>query len=90
MIPLAARRRAMLAADNVDTSTMRQAAILGGIVRCIASCGKINAPWVAQYTADILTEFKLPGVSTKPATFSELSAMIDKFNESYSQPFRGD
>ena len=87
MIPLAARRRAMLAAEAVDTSTVREAAILGGIVRCVIACGKINVPWVGQYTADIIAAFNLRGINRGPASLTEMSVMVERFQQSYSQPF---
>ena len=89
MIPLAARRRAMLAAENVDTHSCREAAIVGGIVRCVISCGRINGPWVAQYAADIVAEFNLVGVDRKPPGMAEVAMVVDKFQQSYSQPFPG-
>ena len=53
MIVVAARRKAMMAAEAVDVATLREAAILGGIVRSVIACGKINVPWCGQYAADV-------------------------------------
>ena len=76
----------MLAAEMVDTTDCREAAILGGIVRCVISCGKINVPWVGQYTADILGCFNLEG-NCRPASLTEVAAVVERFQLSYSQPF---
>ena len=87
MIPLAARRRAMLAAEAVDTATVREAAILGGIVRSVIACGKINVPWCGQYAADMLEAFRVRDIDRKPPGLTEMSVMVERFQQSYSQPF---
>ena len=87
MIALAARRRAMLAAEMVQTSSVREAAILGGIVRCVIACGRYNGPWISQYAADIIHAFNLVGVDRTPPNLAEIAMMLERFEESYSQPF---
>jgi len=89
VIPLAARRRAMLAAEHVDVSTMREAAIVGGITRCVISCGRVNGPWVSQYAADILAEFRVRNVDATPPGPMEIGMLADRFQTSYRQPFPG-
>lgn len=77
----------MLAASTVETSSCREAAIVGGITRSVISCGRINTPWVAQYAADIIAEFRLVGVDKTPPGLVELAGVIDRFQTSYRQPF---
>ncbi len=89
VIPVAARHRAMFAADAVDVSTLRQAAILGGVVRSVIACNRINVPWVGQYTADIINAFNLNGVDRSPASLTEVAAVVERFQQSYAQPFSG-
>ena len=87
VIPLAARRKAMMAAEHVDTHNVREAAILGGLVRSVIACGRINVSWSAQYAVDMIREFKLPGVDTCQPGPTEMQMMVERFQESYSQPF---
>jgi hypothetical protein len=86
MIPAAARQKAMMAANAVEVTTMREAAILGGIVRCVCACGRYNGPWIAQYAADIIGAFRIRDVDPTPPGLTEMSAMLEAFEESYSRP----
>jgi hypothetical protein len=89
VIALAARRRAMMAAESVETSTVREAAIVGGIVRCVIAAGKINGPWVSQYAADMLAEFNIRDIDRSPPNLAEMAGIVERFQQSYSQPFGG-
>ena len=86
MIPLAARHRAMSAAEAVDTTTLREAAILGGVVRSVIACGRINVPWCSQYATDMLEAFRVRDGRT-PIGHTETLDVIERFQASYSQPF---
>ena len=86
MIPIAARRKVLIAAGNVETNSEREAAIVGGIVRCAVATGRFNAPWIAQATLDILDEFRVRADRTPP-TLDELGEMVERFEEAYGRSF---
>lgn len=62
MISLTARHRAMRAADLVDTRSIREAAVLGGIVRRIIASGRCDVDHVAHDAHAIICAFNLVGV----------------------------
>lgn len=86
MIPLAARRKVMNAAGEVETSTVREAAIVGAIVRCACSTGRYNGPWISQTTSDILHEFRLL-VDRTPPCMAEVGMMVERFEAAYGRKF---
>jgi hypothetical protein len=87
VIPIAARRRAMLASSSVDASTMREAAILGGIVRCCAATGRYNGPWISQYASDAIEGFRLRDVDATPPGPTEMLTVLEKFEGAYGRRF---
>lgn len=89
MIPVAARRKAMTAAGAVETSTCREAAIVGGIVRNICSTGRYSGPWVAQYAVDAIEAFHLVGVDRSLPGPTELGYMLERFETEYGRQLAG-
>ncbi len=82
MIPLDERHRVMIASSNVQTTSCREAAILGGIVRCKIAANKYNGPWIAQYASDIIGSnggFNLVGVDRSPPNMAEIAMVLDRF-----------
>lgn len=87
MIPVAARRKAMYAASNTETTTCREAAILGGIVRNVIATGRYNGPWISQYAVDIIDEFRLRGVDRTLPGPTELAMVLERFEVAYGRRF---
>ena len=85
MIPIAARRKAMRAAGEVDTSTHREAAIVGGIVRNICATGRINRDWIATYAVDAICGFKLAGGDRTLPGPTEMGMVIERFEAAYGR-----
>jgi anaerobic selenocysteine-containing dehydrogenase len=86
VIPLADRRRTMRAAELVDTHSVREAAILGGIVRCIIAHGRYDAEFIARYAHEIIGAFKLVGVDRSPPCLTEISMILERFEEAEGKP----
>jgi hypothetical protein len=87
VIPIAARRRAMLASSSVDAHSLREAAILGGIVRCAVATGRYNGVWAAQYAADAIEGFRLRDVDATPPGPTEMLATLERFETAYGRRF---
>ena len=87
MIPLDERRRTMRAAEMVDTHSVREAAILGGIVRCIIANGRYEAEFIARYAHEIIGAFKLVGVDRSPPCLAEIGMVLERFEEAEGKPF---
>lgn len=88
MIPVAARRRVMFAASLIDTTSCREAAILGGIVRQAIEHGwGIDGDNVAHYAARVVRDFKLVGVDRTPPGPTEVGMMLDRFEAAFGHKF---
>jgi anaerobic selenocysteine-containing dehydrogenase len=82
----AARRKVMFAADQVPTRHPREAAILGGIVRCAIDNGRIDSEFVRRYTADIIDEFNLVNVDRRMPGRREIEMVLERFQVEYRRP----
>ena len=87
MIPIAARRKAMMAAASIDTHSVREAAIVGGIVQCACSTGRYNADFIRRYMHDIIVEFRLVNVDRTPPNVAELAMVVSRFEDAYGRTF---
>lgn len=86
-IALAARRKVMIAAGQVETTNPREAAILGGIVRCAIETGGYNAERIRQYTHNIIGQMKLVGVDRRLPGNAEIAMVKERFEEHYGRRF---
>ena len=86
MIPIAARRKVMHAAGQVDTSSVREAAIVGAIVRCACATGRYNEQWISQTAVDIIHEFRILVDRTPPGP-TEIAVMVERFEDAYGRKF---
>ncbi len=86
MISQAARHRAMQAADQVDTHSIREAAVLGGVVRSIIGTGRCDVEYVARYARDIIGAFNLVGVDRSVPCSTEVNMVIERFEEVHGRP----
>ncbi len=87
MIPINARRKAMLAGAQVATHSVREAAIVGGIVRCAIATGGYNGQWIAEYAVDAIASFKVVNVDRSPPNLAEVAMVLERFEEAYGRPF---
>lgn len=88
--------RVMMAAGEVETSSCREAAILGGIVRSLIDTGHLKITFVQHYTAEAVRHFAsdIAGTSERPNTSRPGSAEIkkvarkflDRYDPGHSQP----
>jgi hypothetical protein len=86
MIPVAARRKIMLAASLVDAGSPREAAIVGAACTNIIATGRCNPVWVAQTAADTLRAWNLVGVSKVMPGPTETHMVLDRFAAVYGRP----
>ena len=88
LMPLApdARTRVMEAADAVETSHPREAAILGGIVRSAIDTERLDREFVRSYTRDIIGEFNLVNVDRQPPGTTEIAMVLTRFEAAYGRP----
>lgn len=87
MIPVAARRKAMMAAASTPTSSVREAAIVGGIVRCAIASGMYDPDRIAGYVPEILDHFKLANVDRRRPGAAEITMVVARFEREYGRPF---
>ena len=87
------RQRAMQAGSQVNPKDGREAAILGGIVRCVIDTGHFNERFVAAYTVEALRwfesdrrQFGADPVGKGPASDAEIAAITKRFMHFYSPP----
>jgi hypothetical protein len=85
MIPLVARRRALLAASQTETTSPRDAAIVGGIVRSLIDTGGCDRGRVARYAVGVIIEFKLVGVDRTPPGPTEYRMVLNRFERAYGR-----
>lgn len=85
-MPLADRREAMSAADLVGTCSPREAAILGGIVRCVIATEHCDVGFVSHYARDILGVFNLVGVDRSAPGTAEIAMVLERFEDAYGNP----
>src|SRR6056297_1470371 len=83
----AVRRRVMVAADEVQTTHPREAAILGGIVRSTIDGGRVDVEYVRRYASAIIAEFNLVNVDRRPPGSDEIAMVLTRFEERYGPPF---
>jgi hypothetical protein len=86
MMPLADRREAMHAADLVGTHSVREAAVLGGIVRSVIATGRCDVVYIAQYARDILGVFNLVGVDRTTPCAAEIAMVVERFEAVHGSP----
>jgi hypothetical protein len=89
-LALAARRKVLVAADNVQTSHPREAAILGGIVRSAIDAGQIDADFVRRYASRIIAEFNLAHVDRRMPGRREIETVLERFQAEYRRPVLGE
>ena len=82
-IPIAARRKVMNAAAEVDTSGPREAAILGGVCRSMIEHGNMRPDVVRWWMAAILQHFRLVNVDCRPPCNAELAMVLQRFEEAF-------
>ena len=85
MIGSAAQRNVLVAADLVQTSHPREAAILGGIVRSKIDMGRIDAGFVSRYTNEIIRTFNLVNVDDRAPCSAEIAMVTSRFEECYGR-----
>jgi hypothetical protein len=84
-IPIAARRKVMQAASTVAPDTMREAAILGGVVRCMVEHGHLIPAVVRVWTMEVLGYYKLSGVDRRPPCNAELAQVVGRFEDAFGR-----
>jgi len=87
------RQRVMHAASQVNPKDSRDAAILGGIVRCAIDTGHFNKQYVKHYVPQSLAWFEsdrrsfgAEAVSLKSPNDDEIAAMTKRFMHFYDPP----
>jgi hypothetical protein len=86
-MPLADRREAMHAADLVGTYSVREAAVLGGIVRSVIATGGSDVVYISQYARDILGVFNLVGVDRSAPCAAEIAMVVERFEAVHGSSF---
>ena len=89
MMSLDARREAMHAADLTGTYNAREAAVLGGIVRCMIETGGCDVGFISAYVRDILAVFDLVDIDRSAPCAAEIAMVLQRFEEVYGTPFTG-
>src|SRR5690606_30410986 len=84
-VPIDQRRRMMLAAANVQTSSVRQAAILGGLVRSAIDYGHLSMPVVSAHMSSVLSG--LAGVDRREPCSAEVAMVLEQFQRSLGYRF---
>jgi len=85
MMAPAARHEVMAAAELVQTSHPREAAILGGIVRSTIDVGRIDANFVSRYTTEVIEGFGLVNVDRRPPRLAEIAMVVSRFQAYYAR-----
>lgn len=87
------RQRVLWAAERTETSTSREAAILGGIVRCAMDTGHFSEAYVRHYCPQALLWFirdlQLFGgqrIDTREPSNSEIAMVLARFQAIYKPP----
>lgn len=78
----------MHAADLVATHSIREAAVLGGIVRCIIATDRCEAGYIGSYVYDIIAAFNLVGVDCSKPCPAEIGMVLERFEEVYGRPLQ--
>lgn len=84
-VPIDQRRRMMLAAATVQTSSPRQAAILGGLVRSAIDHGHLSMPVVSAHMSSVLVG--LVGVDRREPSTAEVAMVLDEFERELGYRF---
>lgn len=82
-------QRVLVAANEVETESLREAAILGGLVRSLLDTGHLRIQFVRQYVPACVTHFgrdfviagEMPAL-TRPSD-AEIRKVASKFLEKY-------
>ena len=89
----AKRQLVMQAAEKVETGSAREAAILGGIVRCAIDTGHFDEAYVKHYAPQALTwfirdlrRFSREQVNMSQPSNAEIAAVLAKFQAAYRPP----
>lgn len=86
-VPLAARRKYMLAASAVATSNPREAAILGGILHSAIEHGRLVIPDVRLHMSHALTGWNLVNVDRRAPGNAEIAMVLARFEEALGHRF---
>lgn len=84
-VPIAQRRKYMLAASRVQTSNIRQAAILGGLVRSAIDHGRLDTSHVRRHVAQTLGRFV--NVDRQPPVNAEIAMVLAEFERELGHRF---
>ena len=87
------RQRVMHAASQVNPKDCREAAILGGVVRCVIDTGHFDKQYVKHYVPQSLSwfdserrQFRADPVSSKSPNDDEIAAITKRFMHFYNPP----
>jgi hypothetical protein len=80
-IERSAHRRVLCAAVDVATSSAREAAIVGGIVRSTLDSGTLDVTRVARYASEIMTHFGLVDVDLRAPGAAEIAMVLDRYEQ---------
>ena len=87
------RQRVMHAASQVNPKDAREAAILGGIVRCSIDTGHFNKQYVKHYVPQSLAWFEsdrksfgAEAVNMRAPSDDEIAAITKRFMHFYNPP----
>ena len=87
------RQRVMHAASQVNPKDCREAAILGGVVRCVIDTGHFNKQYVKHYVPQALSwfdsdrkHFGAEAVNMKSPNDDEIAAITKRFMHFYNPP----
>lgn len=86
MIGRPAAQRLFAAADAIDTTTRREAAIVGGIVRSVIDHGRLRPDYVRSYTRHIIGEFGMADVDSRLPCNAEIAMVLQRFEANYGRP----
>lgn len=84
-VPIEQRRKMMLAAATVQTSSARQAAILGGLVRSAIDYGHLSMPVVSAHVSSVLSG--LTNVDRREPCSAEVAMVLDQFQHALGYRF---
>jgi hypothetical protein len=74
-----ARRQVLSVAAEVNTSSAREAAIVGGLVRSTFAAGHIDIDSVARHARALMHEFDLRDVDRSAPGGAEIAMVLDRF-----------
>ena len=83
---LDARREAMHAAVLTSTYSAREAAVMGGILRCMVATSGRDVGLISLYVRETLLAFDLAGVDPSAPCAEEIAMVLERFEEVYGRP----